>query len=173
MRCTGRSRAAATSGSSTRRRTAKISEFDTGDVIEIEPWRAAAFPVVRDLVVNRSALDRIIEAGGYISVTPGAAPEANIIPVPKMVADAAFDAAACIGCGACVAACPNGAAQLFTAAKVAHLNLLPQGQAERFSRTEAMVERMEEVFGSCTFHGECEAACPQRISLGNIGIMDG
>jgi succinate dehydrogenase / fumarate reductase iron-sulfur subunit len=113
---------------------------------------------VRDLVVNRSALDRIVEAGGYISVTPGAAPEANIIPVPKTVADAAFDAAACIGCGACVAACPNGAAQLFTAAKVAHLNLLPQGQAERHARTERMVERMEEYFGSCTLHGECEAA---------------
>src|SRR5581483_5975279 len=109
----------------------------TGDVIAIEPWRAAAFPVVRDLVVNRSALDRIIEAGGFISVTPGAVPEDNIIPVPKTVADAAFDAAACIGCGACVAACPNGAAQLFTSAKVAHLNLLPQGQAERYARTEA------------------------------------
>src|SRR5207248_7991528 len=132
---------------------------------EIEPWRAAAFPVVRDLVVNRSALDRIIEAGGYISVTPGAAPEANIIPVPKTVADAAFDAAACIGCGACVAACPNGAAQLFTAAKVAHLNLLPQGQAERYTRVINMVETMEEYFGSCTNHGECEKACPKEISI--------
>jgi succinate dehydrogenase / fumarate reductase iron-sulfur subunit len=150
-----------------------MRKFKTGDVIEIEPWRAAAFPIVRDLVVNRSALDRIVEAGGYISVTPGAAPEANIIPVPKTVADAAFDAAACIGCGACVAACPNGAAQLFTAAKVAHLNLLPQGQAERHARTEAMVERMEEFFGSCTLHGECEAACPKRISLENIVIMNG
>ena len=150
-----------------------MRHFNSGDVLEIEPWRAAAFPVVRDLVVNRSALDRIIEAGGYISVTPGAAPEANIIPVPKTVADAAFDAAACIGCGACVAACPNGAAQLFTAAKVAHLNLLPQGQAERYGRTEAMVERMEEFFGSCTLHGECEPACPKRISLENIVIMNG
>jgi succinate dehydrogenase / fumarate reductase, iron-sulfur subunit len=150
-----------------------MRKFETGDTIEIEPWRAAAFPVVRDLVVNRSALDRIVEAGGYISVTAGAAPEANIIPVPKTVADAAFDAAACIGCGACVAACPNGAAQLFTAAKVAHLNLLPQGQAERYARTEAMVERMEEFFGSCTLHGECEAACPKRISLENIVIMNG
>ena len=149
-----------------------MRKFKSGDVIEIEPWRAAAFPIVRDLVVNRSALDRIVEAGGYISVTAGAAPEANIIPVPKTVADAAFDAAACIGCGACVAACPNGAAQLFTAAKVAHLNLLPQGQAERFSRTEAMVERMEEFFGSCTFHGECEAACPKGIKLEVIGRMN-
>ena len=145
-----------------------MRHFNSGDVLEIEPWRAAAFPVVRDLVVNR-----IIEAGGYISVTPGAAPEANIIPVPKTVADAAFDAAACIGCGACVAACPNGAAQLFTAAKIAHLNLLPQGQSERDSRTENMVDRMEEFFGSCTLHGECEAACPKRISLENIVIMNG
>ena len=150
-----------------------MRKFHDGDTIVIEPWRARSFPVVKDLVVNRSALDRIIEAGGYISVTPGAAPEANIIPVPKTVADAAFDAAACIGCGACVAACPNGAAQLFTAAKIAHLNLLPQGQAERDARTEHMVERMEEFFGSCTLHGECEAACPKRISLENIVIMNG
>ena len=149
-----------------------MRKFKTGDVIEIEPWRAAAFPVVRDLVVNRSAVDRIIEAGGYNSVPPGAAPEANIIPVPKTVADAAFDAAACIGCGACVAACPNGAAQLFTAAKIAHLNLLPQGQAERYSRVEAMVETMEEHFGSCTNHGECEAACPKEISIDFIAIMN-
>jgi len=150
-----------------------MRHFNSGDVIAIEPWRAAAFPVVKDLVVNRSAFDSIVEAGGYISVNTGAAPEANITPVPKEVADAAFDAAACIGCGACVAACPNGAAQLFTSAKVAHLNLLPQGQAERYARTEAMVERMEEYFGSCTFHGECEAACPKRISLENIVIMNG
>src|SRR3954453_16950429 len=145
-----------------------MRKFNDGDVITVEPWRAAAFPVVKDLVVNRSALDRIVESGGFISVSSGAAPEANIIPVPKTVADAAFDAAACIGCGACVAACPNGAAQLFTAAKVAHLNLLPQGQAERFSRTEAMVERMEEFFGSCTLHGECESACPKSISIDYI-----
>ena len=131
-----------------------MRKFNDGDVITVEPWRAAAFPVVKDLVVNRSAFDRIVEAGGYITVTPGAAPEANLIPVPKTVADAAFDAAACIGCGACVAACPNGAAQLFTSAKVSHLNLLPQGQAERFSRVEAMVDTMEEYFGSCTNHGE-------------------
>ena len=149
-----------------------MRKFKTGDVIEIEPWRAAAFPVVRDLVVNRSALDRIVEAGGYISVTPGAAPEANIIPVPKTVADAAFDAAACIGCGACVAACPNGAAQLFTAAKVAHLNLLPQGQAERLARAEAMVEAMDAHFGSCTNYGECEAVCPKEISIDFIARMN-
>src|SRR5436853_7193421 len=149
-----------------------MRKFSTGDVIEIEPWRAAAFPVVRDLVVNRSALDRIIEAGGYISVTAGAAPEANIIPVPKTVADAAFDAAACIACGACVAACPNGAAQLFTAAKVVHLNLLPQGQAERWDRTINMVESMETYFGSCTNHRECEAACPKSISIDFIALMN-
>src|SRR3954453_11805049 len=111
-----------------------MRKFNDGDVLTVEPWRAAAFPVVKDLVVNRSALDRIIESGGYITVSTGAAPEANITPVPKPVADAAFDAAACIGCGACVAACPNGAAQLFTSAKVSHLNLLPQGQSERWTR---------------------------------------
>src|SRR5688500_14643685 len=149
-----------------------MRKFNTGDTIEIEPWRAAAFPIVRDLVGNRSALDRIIEAGGYISVTPGAAPEANIIPVPKPVADAAFDAAACIGCGACVAACPNGAAQLFTSAKVAHLNLLPQGQAERFQRVEAMVDRMEDYFGSCTNRAECQEACPKEISIDYIALMN-
>jgi succinate dehydrogenase / fumarate reductase iron-sulfur subunit len=149
-----------------------MRKFQDGDVITVEPWRAAAFPVVKDLVVNRSAFDRIIEAGGYISVNAGAAPEANIIPVPKEAADAAFDAAACIGCGACVAACPNGAAQLFTSAKVAHLNLLPQGQAERFQRVEAMVDTMEEFFGSCTNHGECEAACPKSISIDYIALMN-
>ena len=149
-----------------------MRKFNDGDVITVEPWRAAAFPVVKDLVVNRSALDRIVEAGGFISVTPGAAQDANMIPVPKPVADAAFDAAACIGCGACVAACPNGAAQLFTSAKVAHLNLLPQGQAERFSRVEAMVDTMEEFFGSCTNHGECEAACPKEISIDYIALMN-
>jgi succinate dehydrogenase / fumarate reductase iron-sulfur subunit len=146
--------------------------FNDGDVITVEPWRAAAFPVVKDLVVNRSALDRIVEAGGFISVTPGAAQDANIIPIPKPVADAAFDAAACIGCGACVAACPNGAGQLFTAAKVQHLSLLPQGQPERFARVEAMVDTMEEYFGSCTNHGECEAACPKEISIDYIALMN-
>ncbi|MGH8972042.1 MAG: succinate dehydrogenase/fumarate reductase iron-sulfur subunit [Acidimicrobiia bacterium] len=149
-----------------------MRQFKTGDVIEVEPWRAAAFPVVKDLVVNRSAFDRIVEAGGYISVNTGAAPEANLMPVPKPVADTAFEAAACIGCGACVAACPNGAAQLFTSAKLAHLNLLPQGQAERWERTEAMVDRMEEFFGSCTLHGECEAACPKAISIDFISLMN-
>jgi len=149
-----------------------MRKFEDGAVIEVEPWRAAAFPVVRDLVVNRSALDRIVEAGGYISVTPGAAPDGNLIPIPKPVADSAMDAAACIQCGACVAACPNSAAQLFTSAKVMHLNLLPQGQAERWARTEAMVERMEDFFGSCTNHGECYEACPKEISLDFIAYMN-
>jgi succinate dehydrogenase / fumarate reductase iron-sulfur subunit len=149
-----------------------MRKFQDGDVITVEPWRAAAFPVVRDLVVNRSALDRIVESGGYISVNAGAAPEANLTPVPKEAADSAMDAAACIGCGACVAACPNGAGQLFTSAKVAHLNLLPQGQAERYKRVESMVDTMEEYFGSCTNHGECEAACPKSISIDFIALMN-
>jgi succinate dehydrogenase / fumarate reductase iron-sulfur subunit len=149
-----------------------MRKFNDGDVINVEPWRAAAFPVVKDLVVNRSAFDRIIESGGYITVSTGAAPEANIIPVPKPVSDAAFDAAACIGCGACVAACPNGAAQLFTAAKVSHLNLLPQGQPERYARVESMVETMEEFFGSCTNHGECQEACPKSISIDYIALLN-
>ncbi len=149
-----------------------MRKFRDGDEIVVEPWRAAAFPVVRDLVVNRSALDRVVEAGGYISVTAGAAPDANLIMIPKPVADAAMDAAACIQCGACVAACPNSAAQLFTAAKVMHLNLLPQGQPQRWARTEAMVERMEQYFGSCTNHGECYEACPKEISLDFIALMN-
>jgi succinate dehydrogenase / fumarate reductase, iron-sulfur subunit len=149
-----------------------LRKFSDGDRITIEPWRAAAFPIVKDLSVDRSALDRIVEAGGYITVPTGSAPDANLIPVPKPVADAAMDAAACIGCGACVAACPNGAAQLFTAAKVAHLNLLPQGQVERWSRVQAMVDTMEQYFGSCTNHGECEAACPKEISLDFIALMN-
>ncbi len=149
-----------------------MRKFADGDTIVIEPWRSAAFPVVRDLAVDRAAFDRIIEAGGYISVSTGSAPDANLIPVPKVVSDAAFDAAACIGCGACVAACPNGAAQLFTAAKVAHLNLLPQGQAQRYARTEAMVETMDGLFGSCTNHRECEAACPKSISIDFIALMN-
>ena len=149
-----------------------MRKFADGDTITVEPWRAAAFPVVKDLVVNRSALDRIVEAGGYISVNTGAAPEANLTPVPKDVADAAFDAAACIGCGACVAACPNSAGQLFTSAKLAHLNLLPQGQSERYRRAESMVDTMEEYFGSCTNHGECEEACPKSISIDYIALLN-
>jgi succinate dehydrogenase / fumarate reductase iron-sulfur subunit len=149
-----------------------MRKFEDGDHITVEPFRAAAFPVIRDLAVNRSALDRIIEAGGYITVNTGAGPDANLIPVPKETADAAMDAAACIGCGACVAACPNSAAQLFTAAKVEHLNLLPQGQAERWSRVENMVETMETYFGSCTNHGECHEACPKEISLDFIAYLN-
>jgi succinate dehydrogenase / fumarate reductase iron-sulfur subunit len=149
-----------------------MRKFTDGDTIVVEPWRAAAFPVVRDLVVNRSAFDRIIESGGYISANTGSAQEANLTPIAKPAADLAMDAAACIGCGACVAACPNSAAQLFTAAKLAHLNLLPQGQAERWKRTEAMVETMEQQFGSCTNHGECHEACPKEISLDFIAYMN-
>jgi succinate dehydrogenase / fumarate reductase, iron-sulfur subunit len=146
--------------------------FSDGDELVLEPWRAAGFPVVKDLVVDRSAFDRIIEAGGYISVDTGSAPDANLIPVAKEDADLAMDAAACIACGACVAACPNGAAQLFTAAKASQLNLLPQGQPERYQRTEAMVDTMERFFGSCTNYGECEAACPKGISIDFISMMN-
>jgi succinate dehydrogenase / fumarate reductase iron-sulfur subunit len=149
-----------------------MRKFADGDTIVVEPWRAAAFPVLRDLVVDRTPLDRIVEAGGYITVNTGSAPDANDIPVPKTTADAAFDAAACIGCGACVAACPNSAGQLFTSAKLQHLNLLPQGQAERWQRTEHMVETLEEFFGSCTNHGECEEACPKEISIDFIAYMN-
>ncbi len=148
-----------------------MRKFESGDTITIEPWRAAAFPILRDLMVDRSAFDRIVEAGGFITAETGGAPDANLIPIPKPVADASMDAAECIGCGACVAACPNGAANLFTGAKIAHLNLLPQGQAERFSRAEAMVETMDGYFGSCTNHGECEAACPKEISIDVIALM--
>lgn len=148
-----------------------MRKFKSGDVITIEPWRASAFPIVKDLMVDRSAFDRIVESGGFITAPTGGAPDANLIPIPKPVADAAMDAAECIGCGACVAACPNGAANLFTAAKVSHLNLLPQGQPERYKRVEAMVETMDEYFGSCTNHGECEAACPKGISIDFIAVM--
>ncbi|HEX4902875.1 MAG TPA: succinate dehydrogenase/fumarate reductase iron-sulfur subunit [Acidimicrobiales bacterium] len=149
-----------------------MRKFRDGETIDIEPWRAAAFPVVKDLVVDRSAFDRIVEAGGYITAPTGSAPDANLIPVPKEAADAAFDAAACIGCGACVAACPNSAGQLFTAAKIEHLNLLPQGQPERDSRVLEMVDTMEQYFGSCTNHGECTAACPKEIPLDYIAYMN-
>lgn len=149
-----------------------MRKFADGDRIVIEPWRAAAFPIIKDLVVDRSPLDRIVEAGGYISVATGSAPDANLIPVPQAAAEASMDAASCIGCGACVAACPNSAAQLFTAAKVAHLSLLPQGQPERWSRVESMVDTMEGFFGSCTNYGECEAACPKNISLDFIALLN-
>ena len=149
-----------------------MRSFKDGDSITLEPWRASAFPVLRDLVVDRAALDRIIQSGGFISVATGSAQDANSLPISKMDADESMDAAACIGCGACVAACPNSAGQLFTAAKVQHLNLLPQGQAERWKRTEAMVETMEEYFGSCTNHGECHEACPKEISLDFIAYLN-
>ena len=149
-----------------------MRKFHDGDSITVEPWRAAAFPVIRDLVVDRSSLDRIMAAGGYISAPTGSAPDANLILVPKEAADSAMDAAACIGCGACVAACPNSAAQLFTAAKVSHLGLLPQGQPERYRRVVDMVDTMEELFGSCTNHGECEAACPKEISIDFIALLN-
>lgn len=149
-----------------------MRKFNSGDTITIEPWRSSAFPVIKDLMTDRSPLDRIVESGGYITAPTGGAPDANLIPIPKPVSDAAMDSAACIGCGACVAACPNGAANLFTAAKISHLNYLPQGQHERFKRVEAMVETMDEHFGSCTNHGECEAACPKSISIDVIAIMN-
>ncbi len=150
-----------------------MRHFKDGDVLRLEPWRAKAFPVVKDLMVNRGALDRIVEAGGFISVATGSAPEANLAPVPKAVADRAFEAAACIGCGACVAQCPNAAAQLFTAAKLSHLGLLPQGQPERSTRALAMVEAMElQGFGSCANHAECEAVCPKQISVDFIARLN-
>jgi len=149
-----------------------MRKFSDGDVITIEPWMATSFPVIKDLMVDRRPLDRIVEAGGFISAPTGTAPDANEIPIPKPVADSSMDAAACIGCGACIAACPNSAGQLFTAAKLHHLNVLPQGQAERWRRTENMVETMEEYFGSCTNHGECHEACPKEISLDFIAFMN-
>ncbi len=150
-----------------------MRHFQDGDEITIEPWRSAAFPVLRDLIVDRGAFDRIIEAGGYISVPTGSAPDAHEIPVPTPAADLAFEAAACIGCGACVAQCPNGAAQLFTSAKVSHLGLVPQGQPERHERVVDMVAQMEaEVFGSCTNHRECEAVCPKEIPIDCIARMN-
>jgi succinate dehydrogenase / fumarate reductase iron-sulfur subunit len=144
-----------------------------GAAIWIEPWRARAFPVVKDLVVDRSAFDRIIQAGGFITARTGSAPEANSLLVPKRDADLAMDAAQCIGCGACVAACPNASAMLFVAAKVSHLGLLPQGQPERYSRVEGLVAQMDaEGFGACTNHGECMAACPKEISIDFIARLN-
>src|SRR5580700_2367667 len=147
--------------------------FKDGDSLTLEPWRARAFPILRDLMVDRSAFDRIIQAGGFITAPTGVAPEARAILIPKEDADRAMDAAACIGCGACVAACPNAAAMLFTAAKITHLNSLPQGQPQRYQRTADMVAAMsEELFGSCTNHGECEAVCPKKIPIEFIGRMN-
>lgn len=146
--------------------------FTDGDHITIEPWRSVAFPIIKDLVTDRRAFDRIIQAGGYITENTGGARDANAILVPKQAADEAMDAAACIGCGACVAACPNGSASLFTAAKVAHLGLLPQGQPERYRRVLSMVAQMDaEHFGGCTLFGECQEACPKSISIGVISRM--
>ncbi len=150
-----------------------MRSFKNGDTVVIEPWRARAFPVIRDLCVNRSALDRVISAGGYISVNTGSPQDANNIPVAKDAADAAMDAAACIGCGACVAACPNGSASLFTGAKISHLGLLPQGQPERNRRAISMVAQMDlEDFGNCTWYGECQEACPKEISIDVIARMN-
>lgn len=150
-----------------------LSAFRDGEVITVEPLRAGAFPVVRDLCVDRSALDRIVQAGGFISVKTGSAPEANSLPVAKTIAEAALDAAACIGCGACVAACPNGSASLFTAAKLRHLALLPQGQPERAQRAQTMVAAMDaEGFGGCTNFAACERACPKDIRVDHIAAMN-
>ena len=150
-----------------------MRSFTDGEEITVEPWRARPFPVIRDLVVDRSAFDRIIEAGGFISTPTGSAPDAHAIPVPKADADTAFEAAACIGCGACVAACPNGSAMLFTAAKTTHLGLLPQGQPERYDRALTMVATQDDLgFGGCTNSGECTAVCPKGIPLETIGRLN-
>ncbi|HEV7920567.1 MAG TPA: succinate dehydrogenase/fumarate reductase iron-sulfur subunit [Thermoanaerobaculia bacterium] len=149
-----------------------MRQFKDGDEIRIEPWRARVFPVIKDLIVDRSPLDRIIQAGGYVSVNTGSAVEANTLPIPKQIQETAMDAAECIQCGACVAQCPNGAAQLFTAAKVAHLGLLPQGQPERYERVVNMVETMDELFGTCSLFRECEAVCPKSIPVDFIARMN-
>lgn len=151
-----------------------MRHFKDGDTIIIEPWRSKAFPILKDLVVDRSSFDRIVQAGGYVSVSTGSAPDANAVPVPKRDADRSMDAASCISCGACVAACPNGSAMLFTSAKLGHLSYLPQGQSERYSRAVLMVNQMDaEGFGSCTNIAECEAVCPKEISLDFIARMNG
>lgn len=150
-----------------------MRSFKDGDTIYIEPWRASAFPVIKDLIVNRSSFDRIIQSGGFISVSTGSAPDGNAIPISKENADRSMDAAACIGCGACVAACPNGSAMLYTSAKVSHLALLPQGEPERFRRVLNMVKQMDtEGFGNCTNHRECEAVCPKEISIDFITLLN-
>ncbi|MBI1791755.1 MAG: succinate dehydrogenase/fumarate reductase iron-sulfur subunit [Acidobacteria bacterium] len=150
-----------------------MRHYRDGDVLYLEPWRARAFPVIKDLVVDRCAFDRIIAAGGYISAATGSAPDGNAVPVPKDTADASMDAAACIGCGACVAACPNASASLFTGAKITHLGVLPQGQPERYDRALRMVaQAQQELFGSCTNIGECEAVCPKEIKLEVIARMN-
>jgi succinate dehydrogenase / fumarate reductase, iron-sulfur subunit len=150
-----------------------MRSFTDGDTITVEPWRARPFPVLKDLVVDRSAFDRIVEAGGYVSAPTGSAPDAHAVPVPKPDADVAFEAAACIGCGACVAACPNGSAMLFTAAKTTHLGMLPQGQPERYDRARNMLEAHDDLgFGGCTNSGECTAVCPKGIPLETIGRLN-
>src|SRR4051795_2707523 len=149
-----------------------MRRFKDGDTVTVEPWRAKAFPVVKDLVVDRSALDRIIAAGGYVSVNVGGAPDGNAIPIPKDISETAMDSAACIQCGACVAACKNASAHLFMGAKISHLALLPQGQAERQRRVVSMIEQADaEGFGSCSNEGECEAVCPKEIPISNIARM--
>lgn len=150
-----------------------MRHFSDGDTIVVEPWRSRAFPVVKDLAVDRSAMDQIIQAGGYISVNTGSAPEANTIPIPQETAEMAMDAAACIGCGACVASCPNASAMLFTGGKISHLALLPQGKPEAAKRALAMVSKMDELgFGNCTNERECEAECPKEISITNIARLN-
>jgi len=150
-----------------------MRSFDDGAEINIEPWRARAFPIVKDLIVDRSAFDRIVAAGGFVSAPTGSAPDGNAMLIPKDAVDTAMDAAQCIGCGACVAACPNGSASLFTAAKITHLGLLPQGQPERLQRARRMVERMDiDGFGGCTLYGECQEACPKLISIDTITRMN-